>query len=188
MTHLARAISIRDLVEQVIALCPEGTPVPSLKWVRLQFWPKMPSSSSLHYTGRFKLKFVVQQQQWRRSHPDSHYAAAVFRYMREYSILLRGFCLFICLDDKHKVKFGEPYFPVAAAERGKRVLVRADESLRDSDHDFTKFSLVPSVIFNIIIPEKASDSWYSGMPNISFTVIIMLSNISFTVIIMLYTS
>ena len=71
VTHLARAISIRDLVEQVIALCPEGTPVPSLKWVRLQFWPKTPLSSSLHYTGRFKLKFVVQQRQWRRSHPDS---------------------------------------------------------------------------------------------------------------------
>lgn len=174
VTHLARAISIRDLVEQVMALCPEGTPIPSLEWVRLQFWPKTPSSSSLHYTGRFKLKFVVQQRQWRRSHPDSHYAAAVFRYMREYSILLRGFCLFISLDDKHKVKVGEPCFPVAAAERGKRVLVRDDESLRVGDHDFTKFSLVPSVIFNISIPEKISDSWYSGMPNISFTVIIML--------------
>ena len=52
--------------------------------------------------------------------------------------------------------------------------MRDDESLRVGDHDFTKFSLVPSVIFNISIPEKISDSWYSGMPNISFTVIIML--------------
>ena len=50
----------------------------------------------------------------------------------------------------------------------------ADESLRDGDHDFMKFSLIPSVIFSIIIPEKISDSWYSCMPNISFTVIIML--------------
>ena len=173
VTHLTRAISIRDLVEQVMALCPEGTPIPSLEWVRLQFWPKTPSSSSLHYTGRFKLKFVVQQRQWCRSYPDSHYAAAVFRYMREYSILLRGSCLFISLGDKHKIKVGEPHFSVAAAERGKPVLVR-DESLRVGDYDFTKFSLVPSVIFNISIPEKISDSCYSGMPNISFTVQIML--------------
>ena len=65
------------------------------------------------------------------------------------------------------MKVGEPCFPVAAAERGKPVLVRYDESLRVGDHDFMKFSLVPSVIFNISIPEKISDSWYSGMPNIS---------------------
>ena len=50
VTRLARVISIRDLVEQVMALCPEGTPIPSLEWVHLQFWPKTPSSSSLHYT------------------------------------------------------------------------------------------------------------------------------------------
>ena len=38
--------------------------IPSIEWFRLQFWPKTPSSyKSLQYTGRFKLKFMVQQRQ-----------------------------------------------------------------------------------------------------------------------------
>jgi len=52
IAHLSRAISIRDFVEQVELRCPEGTKIPSLEWVRLQFWPKTPSAkASLHYTG-----------------------------------------------------------------------------------------------------------------------------------------
>jgi hypothetical protein len=49
VTHLARAISIRDFISQVKSLCPEGTDIPSKEWVRLQFWPKTPSAKvSLH--------------------------------------------------------------------------------------------------------------------------------------------
>ena len=33
--------------------------------------------------------------------------------------------MFVCLDDKHKIKVGEPGFPVAAAERGRQVLQAA---------------------------------------------------------------
>ena len=52
IAHLSRAISIRDFVEQVQLRCPAGTKIPSLEWVRLQFWPKTPSAkASLHYTG-----------------------------------------------------------------------------------------------------------------------------------------
>ena len=83
VTHLARAISIRDFTAQVKAKCPDGTPIPSEEWVRLQFWPKThKAKASLQHTGRFTLKFMVQQRQWRHSHPDTHYAAACFRYMR----------------------------------------------------------------------------------------------------------
>ena len=39
VTHIAKAISVRDLVEQVASRCPQGTPIPSDSWVRLQFWP-----------------------------------------------------------------------------------------------------------------------------------------------------
>ena len=80
ITHLAKAILVQDLVDQVKVHCPEGTQIPSIKWTRLQFWPKMPATkSSLHYTGHFRMKFMVQQQQWRHSHIDAHYAAAIFR-------------------------------------------------------------------------------------------------------------
>ena len=128
ITHLSSTISIRDLVEQVQLRCPTDTNIPSLEWVLLQFWPKTPSANtSLQYTGRFRMKFMIQQRQWRRQHPDSHYAAATFRYTREYALMLRDHCSFICLDDKHKVKVGEPGFPVASAERGRRVPVRLDD-------------------------------------------------------------
>ena len=59
-THLAKAISARNLQVSVLSLsyqmageirkpsyifevtkrCPEGAPIPSKQWLRLQFWPK----------------------------------------------------------------------------------------------------------------------------------------------------
>ena len=164
ITHLARAISIRDFIDQVRQRCPEGTLIPSVEWVRLQFWSKTPTAKkSLQHTGRFKMKFMIQQRQWRHQHIDSHYAAACYRYMREYAISLRDHCGFISLDDKHKVDIGEPDYPVAAADRGRRVPVRDDEVFLVADHDFTKFSLIPSVAFMINVPEEISDSWFTGM-------------------------
>ena len=67
-----------------------------------------------------------------------------------------------CLDDKHKIKVGEPKFPVAAVERGKRALVKVGASFEVGDHDFTKFSLTPSVTLINEIPTDISGSWYSG--------------------------
>ncbi|XP_019860109.1 PREDICTED: uncharacterized protein LOC109588370 [Amphimedon queenslandica] len=117
---------------------------------------------SLHHTGKFALKFMIQQHQWRKEHEDSHYAAALFRYMREYVLLVRDHCSLICVDGKHKVKVGEPGFPVASAERGRRVAVRADENFVVGDHDFTKFGLILSVTFIIKIPDEICGSWYDG--------------------------
>jgi hypothetical protein len=59
--HLAVAISIKDFRNQVIKLCPLDILVPSLQWIRLQFWPKNPThNSSLQFTGLLPLKFMVQ--------------------------------------------------------------------------------------------------------------------------------
>ena len=168
ITHMARAISLRDLRDQVIRLLPPDAPIPSLEWIRLQFWPKNKSIKSLQNTGRFQVKYMVQQRQLRHSHIDSHYAACVFRYIREYAIICRDFCNFICLDDKHRVKVGEPEVPVAAVERGRQVLVSKNERMVVADHDFTKFSLIPSVIFQVNIPEEISETWYTGQVYIGF--------------------
>ena len=43
VVHLAHAISVRDIQDQVQNSCPEGTLVPSLEWIRLQFYDKWPS-------------------------------------------------------------------------------------------------------------------------------------------------
>ena len=52
---------------------------------------------------------------------DSHYiyCAAIFCYLREYAIQIREFCKLYCMDDKHRLKVGEPGVPVAAVERGR---------------------------------------------------------------------
>ena len=105
---------------------------------------------------------MVQTRQLRKSHEDSHYVAALFRYQREMAIKFREYSAFICLDDKHRLSVGEPGYPVAAVERGKRVIVARNRDFLVADHDFTRFSLVPSVSFFIDIPEEISESWYQG--------------------------
>ena len=78
VTHLAKAISIRDLREQVSHRCPPGTAIPSEEWLRLQFWPKTPKARvSLQYTGRLNVWFMVQKQQFRKSHEDEYYTSAI---------------------------------------------------------------------------------------------------------------
>ena len=126
------------------------------------FWDQCDCFLNEH-TGCFTMKFMIQQRQWRQSHPDANYAVVCFRYMRKFAQKLCFFlCSFICLDDKHKIKIGEPGYPLASAVRGKKVSVRSDETLAVGDHDFIKFSIVPSVIFAIDIPDEISESWYKG--------------------------
>lgn len=93
---------------------------------------------------------------------DSHYASTLFRYEREFAIQYRAFTTFVCQDDKHTIKVGEPGYPVAAVERGKQVLVGLNQKLVVGDHDFTKLSLVPSVNFIVNIPDSIEGTFYSG--------------------------
>ena len=44
------------------------------------------------------------------------------------SLLFRDKCVFVSLDDKHRIKIGEPGYPVSAVERGKRVMVTQNTS------------------------------------------------------------
>ena len=72
---------------------------------------------------------MVQKRQFRKFHPDAHYCSAIFRYMRDFALRYRDISLFVCLDDKHRIKVGEPGFPVAATERGREVIVSSTEHL-----------------------------------------------------------
>ena len=83
--------------------------------------------------------------QIRLQHIDGHYCAASYRYMREFSIKFKALCTFVSSDDKHKVKVGDPGFPLAAAERGKQVIVGPDQTMAVGDHDFSKSTITPSV-------------------------------------------
>ena len=123
-TYMAKAISARDLVEQVSKLCPPGTPIPLVQWVHLQFHPKNPrTKAAAQFRKTIPVKMMIQQRQFRHSHVDSHYCAAIFRYLKEYALKLCDHALLVCLDNKHRLKVGKPGLPVASVERGKKVLV-----------------------------------------------------------------
>lgn len=76
--------------------------------------------------------------------------------------MLKRYATLVCVDDKHQVKIGEASCPVAAAERGCQVLVHSNTSFQVADHDFTRFSVIPSVALLVDIPDKISGSWYDG--------------------------
>lgn len=167
--YLAVALSTRDLIEQVTKLCPDGTPIPSISWVRYQFHPKNPRSvAARRFKKRFNLKLMVQQRLLRAWHPDAHYCAAYLKYLKEFAVLNRDRSLFVSLDDKHRLKIGEPGFPVAAVERGRRVVVSLDNTMQVADHDFTKSSIIPSGQFVVQIPESVDESFYAGDMFIGF--------------------
>lgn len=92
---------------------------------------------------------MVQSRQLRSQHVASHYAAASFKYLREFCIKFQPFCTFLSLDDKHQIKVGEPGYPVAAVERDRQILVSKDQAFSVGDHAFTKFKITPSVAFKI---------------------------------------
>ena len=43
-----------------------------------------------------------------------------------------------------------------------QVLVGLNETFQVADHDFSKASFTPSVVLDVSIPEKVTDSWYEG--------------------------
>ena len=55
-----------------------------------------------------------------------------------------------------------PGYPVAAAKRGRQVNVSSQNTFAVGDHDFCKFSFIPSVTLLVDIPEKIECSWYPG--------------------------
>ena len=106
---------------------------------------------------------MIQPRQLRQRHEDSHYCAAMFRYLKEFSILYCDYCSLFFMDDKHRCKIGEPGLPVAAVERGKKVIVAmSGKKFAVADHDFTKFSVIPSVIVHCDVPDSIDESFYRG--------------------------
>ncbi len=59
-------------------------------------------------------------------------------------------------------KIREPGYPLAAAQRGREVIVSQSDTFAVGDHDFTCFSIIPSVALLIDIPETFEGSWYKG--------------------------
>ncbi|PKC59726.1 hypothetical protein RhiirA1_426666 [Rhizophagus irregularis] len=108
------------------------------------------------------LATAISTRQLRANHQDAHYALALFRYEKEFAVKFCEITNMIFLDDKHRCKVGKPGFPVAAIERGKKVVVSKDTTFTVADHDFTKTGIIPSVVMICDIPESINGDFYAG--------------------------
>ena len=104
--HLPFATSLRHLQELISDRLrqkfPEDCPpIPSLEWIRLQFWlSNQYSAHALRYSGQLNIKFAVQVRQLHRDHQDSHYVSALLQYLREFAVCFHSYCLYVSVDDK----------------------------------------------------------------------------------------
>ncbi|CAG8806196.1 6163_t:CDS:2, partial [Gigaspora margarita] len=124
---------------------PSNINVLSDKWICLQFCPtNAVTIRAMYYTGQFKVKFQVQGRMLQKSSEDTHYCAALFRYLREFCIQYRQWACLISADNKHKIPIGEEVV-VSTDVRNRCSIVTQGSILAAADHDFSKLSLMPSV-------------------------------------------
>ena len=59
-----------------------GIEVPSYTWFLLQFWPcSHTAANMLHYTGRFKMKRMIQGRPFRKNNPDAYHCNTMYNFM-----------------------------------------------------------------------------------------------------------
>ena len=81
--HLARWLSLKDMMNKTVSKCPEGTLVPSKALVRLEFAPRNPyTHNALNFTSRIPVQYKVQRRQLRQSHVDQHFWVTQYKYLR----------------------------------------------------------------------------------------------------------
>ena len=169
VVNLALALSVRDLYEKCkVYTIEKGVTeknIPSLNWFRFQFWPKSSCmATAMNYTDQFNVCFMVQQRNVRKFSPDDHCCNALFKYAKKLAIKFSELCEFISINDKCKIKVGEPIFPVAAVARGKQVLASKEQVFQVADHDMSSIMLIPTVGLSHDIPDEVDKSWYRGIP------------------------
>ena len=179
VVSMAITASYADMYRQCARIAAEKVPpveVPSKSWFMLQFWPSSKTLSGItQYTGRFKVKRMVQARILRNNNPDSHYANAIYSFMKERAVKNSDHTAMVSADAKCKVSIGEPDFPIAAVTRGKAVIVGKNQTFKVGDHDFSKVSLIPDATLIHAIPtstvtknddfdtnKNSVGSWYTG--------------------------
>ena len=116
----------------------------------------------LKYTGKFKVKKMVQTRVLRKNNPDIHYARTILKFLRNRAMKHRDSTTFFSADAKCKIGVGEPGYPLAAVARGKQVIVGKNETFQVADHDFSKLSIIPDGILVHKIPENDEEVQEDG--------------------------
>ena len=95
--------------------------IPSYSWFLLQFWPcSRTVSNIMHYTGKFKVRQLVQAKLFRKNNPDSHYYNAIYNFMKERAMTHKDTCTLFSVNAKCKISVGELDFPVVPLKEAKR--------------------------------------------------------------------
>ena len=147
--------------------------VPHYTLFLLQFCPcSRTASSLLHYTGRFKVRLMVQARIFQKHNPDCHYCNVIYNFIKQRAWKYSVNSTFFCADAKYKTSVGEPDFPFTCVARGKKVVVGLNGSFQVADHDFSKISIIPDAVFIQQIPEENynegdefnidTNSWFFG--------------------------
>ena len=108
--------------------------------------------TALNYTGRLRIKSMVQQRTVCKFSEDNHYCSALHKDARELAIQYGNFTSFISTDDKNKIRCGEPGCLTSTATCGKKVLVSTDQIVQSADHDFASITLVVTVVMFMTCP------------------------------------
>ncbi|XP_053407150.1 uncharacterized protein LOC123547869 isoform X1 [Mercenaria mercenaria] len=138
-------------------------PIPSKSLVRLQFVPCNPySRAALSFTSKVPVQYKIQRRQLRKSHPDDHYCAALFKYLKYKALEVKNEAVFVCSDDKAKVPIEDPGRPISTGVRGRQSIVPLSENLSALDHDMNTTSITPSVVLLCKIPDSIGDSFVRG--------------------------
>ena len=163
------AISAEDIKEKVLKRLPADTPAPSTLWIRLQFFPSNPYTKvAMNYTGRFNVRYKVQQRLLRSQHTDSEYGLCQYSYLKSMAVKWRDQSIFQCLDDKAIILVGEADNPVSTGVRAHgRGLVAPGQQLLALDHDYHVSGIMPSVCLIADIPTNYKDSFYHGCVHIT---------------------
>ena len=118
---------------------------------------------------------MVQARLFRKHNPDSHYCTSIYNFMKERAMAHRDTSTLFSVDAKCKVSVAEPNFPIASVTRGKKVIIGINQSFEVGDHDFSKISIIPDIVFVQKISENKEQgdegflsSWFSGKVFYSF--------------------
>lgn len=81
---------------------------------------------------------------------------------KKFCLRFKEHCNLLCVDDQHKIKVWKPWYPVAAAERWKSVLVAMGKRFEVSDNDFKKFFITPRIALSMKTPDSIEETFYVG--------------------------
>ena len=133
VVHISLSTLYQDMFRKCVNIAQELNveKIPLYPWFLCQFWPSSRSASAMsNYTGKFKVKKMVQACVLRKNNPDIHYARAILKFLRNRAMKHRDSTTFFSAEAKCKISVGEPGYPLAAVACGKQVIVGENETFQ----------------------------------------------------------